>query len=104
MVVDVHVEPLLRADERREQADGTGARNQRALRRPGARSPADLFRVIPGLGDDARRLEEHAEVAERGIDLHREAGLDAKAIRGVAVTLLDPSFCIPAIRAHIPLA
>src|SRR2546429_8308116 len=60
--------------------------------------------MIPRLGDDARRLEQHAENAERRIDLHGELGRDAEALRTEAVALLDAMLGVEPVAAHVPLA
>src|SRR3984957_14413272 len=60
--------------------------------------------MIPGLGDDAGRLDQHAGVAERVIDLDQKVGLDAEKIRAVAVAFLDAALGVAAVAAHIPFA
>ena len=45
----------------------------------------DAVDLLPGLGHHAGRLEQHAQRAERGVDLHDEVGVDAVALRAVAV-------------------
>src|SRR5881628_1002703 len=59
--------------------------------------------MVPGLGNDAGRLDQDAERSER-IDLDREVRLDAEALRTVAVPLLDAALGIAAIAAHVPFA
>jgi hypothetical protein len=78
-VVDhVHVEAALHADHRRDEADRAGAGNQQRPRLPGARTLTDALGVIPRLGDDARRLQQHGSDAERDIDLDQESGSTRK--------------------------
>ena len=60
MIEHMNVEAALRADHRGEQADRPGAGDQQRFRLPCARAPADALGVIPGLGDDAGRLDQHA--------------------------------------------
>ncbi len=103
-VSDVDVVSLLGAEERGEQADGTGSGDQHGAGGPGGGSGADAFDVIPRLGHDAGRFGQHSEVSERRVDRHGEAGVDAVALRGVAVALLDASFGEAAVAAHVPLA
>ena len=61
VVEHMHVEAALHAHQRRQQPDRAGAGDQQRPRLPGARALADALDVIPRLGDDARRLEQHAE-------------------------------------------
>src|SRR6185312_5281268 len=53
-------------------------------------------------GDDAGRLHQHAEHAERGVELDQEIGLDAEEFRAVAVALLDATLGVLAVAAHVP--
>ena len=85
------------------QADRAGAGDQQRPRSPGARTLTDALGVIPSLGHDARRLQQHGSDAERGIDLDQEIGLDAKELGAVAVALLDAAFGVAAVAAHVPL-
>src|SRR5262249_45898087 len=71
---------------------------------PRARACADPLGVIPSLGDDARRLDQHAEGPERGVELDGEFGLDAKLLGAVTVALLDAALDVAAVAAHVPLA
>jgi len=59
--------------------------------------------VVPGLGDDGGRLEQHAEDAESGIHRHQVLGVNAVALGGVTVPGLDPPFGVLAVGAHIPV-
>src|SRR5262249_29769390 len=65
---------------------------------------SDPLSMVPRLGDDARRLEQNAEKAEPGIHLHGEVGLDAEALRAVAMPLLDATLGVTAVAAHVPFA
>ena len=85
-VEHVDVEPVLLADEGREQADRPGAGHEHGPRLP-ERPLADGSDLLPRLGDDRRRLEQHAEEAERRIDLHRVLRLDPPALGHEAVDL-----------------
>ena len=98
------LEPALHAHQRREQADRAGAGDQQPPRLPGVEPPADALDVIPGLGDDARRLQQHAELAERRIDLDRVTRLDAKPLGAEAVQALDAALGVAAVAAHVPFA
>ena len=60
--------------------------------------------MIPGLGDHAGRLEQHAGNAERRIDFDEEIRLDPEKLGTKAVPLLDAAFGVKAIAAHVPLA
>ena len=103
-VEHVHLELAFGAHQRRQQPDRAGARYQQAARPPRFRSGADPLDVIPCFGQDAGRLEEHAQKSERGIDPHRELRLDAKAIRTIAVAFLDTTLGVKAVAAHVPFA
>src|SRR5262249_16639723 len=100
----VHVEAPLHTHHRGEQADRSGAGDQPGLGPPGARTLADTLGVIPRLGDDARRLEQHAGDAERRIDLDEKIGLDAEIFGAVTVAFLDAALGVAAVAAHVPLA
>ena len=58
-VIDMHVEAALRAEQRGEQPDRAGAGDQHAARRRVV-EPPDAIDMVPGLGDDAGRLQQHA--------------------------------------------
>jgi hypothetical protein len=60
--------------------------------------------VIPRLGQDAGRLQQHAQDIQSGIDLDHEFRLDAKTLGAVAVPLLDAALGVAAIAAHVPFA
>src|SRR5262249_17567970 len=69
-----------------------------------ARTVADPFGVIPGLGDDAGRLNQNTVEPKRRIELDQKFRLNPEKFRAVAVALLDAAFGVTAIAAHIPLA
>ena len=104
MIEHVHVEPALRADQGGEKTDRAGAGDQKPLRREAARARADALGLIPGLGDDAGRLDQDAVHAERRIELDQKVRLDAEKIRAVAVALLDAALGVAAVAAHVPFA
>ena len=103
-VQHVHFEPALRTDERRQQSDRAGAGDQRHTRLPRRGTGADAHDLLPGLGDDARRLQQHAECVEPGINGDQEIRLDTKLLRAIAVALLDTAFGVLAVAAHVPFA
>ena len=104
VIEHVHVEAALRAHQGGKETDRAGAGDQQRLRLPGPRTLTDAFGVVPGLGDDARRLEQDAGHAERRIDLDKEIRLDAEKVRAEAVSLLDAALGVAAVAAHIPFA
>src|SRR5580704_5698350 len=63
-----------------------------------------MLGLIPGLGDDAGRLDQDTVHAERGVQFDQEFRLDAEKIRTITVALLDPTLGVAAVAAHIPLA
>src|SRR5262249_49192340 len=104
VIEHMHLEPALLAHEARQEADRTGAGHQHGARTPGARARADALGLVPRLGDDARRLDQHPEDAERRIDLDCEIGLDAELLGAEPVALLDAALDVAAVAAHVPLA
>src|ERR1700732_2747640 len=92
MVEDMDVEAALRAEQRGEKADRSGAGDQKRWRLPCPRPPADAFGVIPGLGDHTGRLDQDAGFAERAVDLDQKIGFDPEKIRAKAVAFLDAAF------------
>jgi hypothetical protein len=54
--------------------------------------------------DDARRLGQHAERPEPGVDLHGVARLERDDLRAVAVDLLDAPLAVAAVATHVELA
>jgi hypothetical protein len=103
-IEDVDVEPALHTDQCRQQSDRPRTRHERGTSRPRRRTPANPFRVVPCLCDDARRLEQNAQVAETCVDLDGERRFEAKAFRAVTVTLLDAALGVAPIAAHVPFA
>ncbi len=102
-VEHVHLEPLLASDHRRQQAHRPGPGDQHASRFPGAAARADGEGVVPGLGHHAGGLQQHAQQAQAGIDLHCEVGLERVALGAIAVDLLDAVLGVEAVSAHVPL-
>jgi len=103
-IENMDLETALRADQRRQQTDRTGARHQQPLWRKCARSPADIIDLIPGFDHDAGRLDQHARQTESSIDLDGEFRLDAKALSGVTMSLLDAALGVSPVAAHVPFA
>ncbi len=68
-----------------------------------AREPMRLD-VLPGLGHHGGGLHQHAELAQRGVDLDRVVGLDDPLLAAVAVQLLDAALGVLAVAAHVELA
>jgi hypothetical protein len=99
----VDVVSALDCQQRREQADRARAGHEHAVRVE-ARARPDALDLLPRLRHDARRLEQHADVREAGIDAHRELRLDAPALRAITVALLDPALGVAAVAAEVPLA
>src|ERR1700677_1767421 len=60
--------------------------------------------MIPGLGDDACRFEQHGGAAERWIDLDEKFRLDAEIVGAETVALFDAAFGVAAVAAHVPFA
>jgi hypothetical protein len=60
--------------------------------------------VLPGLGEHARRLEQHARGAEARIDLHQETRRGAPALGGEPVGLLDAALGVATVATHVPFA
>ena len=102
-IEDVHVQPALGADEGRQQPDRPRAGDEHGSRLP-VRALADQAHLLPRLGDDGGRLEEHAEQAERAVHLHRVLRLDAPPLGHEAVDLLDAALGVLAVAAHVPFA
>src|SRR6185503_14501260 len=101
-VEHVHLEPHLRADQRREQTDRPRAGDERDARFPRRRALANAAHMLPGLGNNAGRLHQHAEHAERWVELDQEVRFDAEILRAVAVTFLDAALGVLAVAAHVP--
>ena len=67
-VEDVHVESSLHAQQGGQQADRPRAGDQDAAwLEPGPLT--DLLDLVPGLGDDRRRLHEHAHLGQPVVEL-----------------------------------
>jgi hypothetical protein len=60
--------------------------------------------VRPRLRDDAGRFDQHPELAEPRVDLHREARIEAIALGREARETLDAAFRVAAVAAHVPFA
>src|SRR5665213_1015579 len=100
----MHFKPALRPKQRRQQSDRTGAGDQYDARLPRRAARADPLDLLPGLGDHAGRLQQHAMVLERRIDLDDEIRLDAELLATVTVALLDAALGVLAVAAHVPFA
>ena len=103
LVDDRHVHSSLPADERRKKPDRSGTGHHHRARLPSG-AMADAVHLLPGLFDNARRLEKHAAHPESRVDLHHVFRRDAVTLRAVAVVLLDPTFCVKAVPAEVPFA
>jgi hypothetical protein len=103
LVEDVHLEPALARKQCCKEPDRAGPRDEHARRPPhgAGGNPVD---VLPGLGDDARRLDKDAREAERTIDWNGEAGIDPEELGAEPVQSLDPVLGVLAVAAHVPLA
>src|SRR3546814_5450153 len=98
-VEHVDVQPARRADQGGEQADRPRAGHQEGPGLPGGRAVADPIGVVPGLGEDARRLEQHAQMTQGWVDADRKCGLDPEVFGAVAVELRDAAFGVAAVRS-----
>ena len=102
-VEDMDLESQLLADQRRQKTDRPGAGDEHGARLP--EGPlTDHAHLLPRLRDDGRGLEQHAEQAERWIDLHDVLGLDPPPLGHEPVDLLDAALGVLAVPAHVPLA
>ena len=101
-VEHVGVVAALNRQQGSEQPDGPGAGNEYPGGGPGGPA-ADLLDVVPGLGHDGGRFEQHAEGAEGGIHRDQVVGVDAVALGGVAVPGLDAPLGVLAVGAHVPV-
>jgi hypothetical protein len=105
IVIDqVYFEPALHTHQRGEEPDRADAGDQYRKWLPGSRPLADALGVIPRLGDDACRLQQHARNIERSIDLDQKFRFDSEKFRAEAVALLDAALGVAAVAAHIPFA
>src|SRR5918998_1192635 len=93
---EVDLRAALHAHQRGYQADGPGAGDQHPPRLPGG-AAADPLDVLPRLGQHAGRLQQHAEVLQRRVDLDGILRMDAEALRAEAVALLDPALGVEAV-------
>ena len=100
----VHLEPVLLADQRRQQADRPGAGHEHRLAaartragRPASTCSHALATTVVGSSSTPRMPSERR-------DLHRVLGLDAPALGHEAVDLLDAALGVLAVAAHVPLA
>src|SRR5215213_8187432 len=103
VIVDVDFVTALRTEERTKQADRPRDGDEQLSRRR-AFQPPHTVAVVPCLGDNAGRFKQHAENAERRIDLDGELGRDAEALGAEAIATLDTVFGIKAVAAHVPFA
>src|SRR5688572_26083979 len=92
---------MLLANQRRQQADWSGACHEHRMRLPQC-ALADREDLLPGLRDDGRGLHQHAEQAEGRVDLHRVLRLDSPALRHEAIDFLDAALGVLAVAAHVP--
>src|SRR5207237_1645372 len=88
---------------RAHEADRARAGDQYPARRP-ARATADALDVLPGLGEHARRLEQHRRHTQRRAHVDEKFRRAAKALDREAVRLLDAALGVLPVAAHIPLA
>ena len=68
------------------------------------RPPANCDDVLPSLRNHSGRLKQYAKKAEGTVYLYRILRLNAPTFGHVSIDLLDASFRILAVPAHIPLA
>jgi hypothetical protein len=102
-IEDVHLQTTLNTQHRREESDRARAGDDDATRFP-VGALTDPLDVFPRLGYDAGRLEQHADLGKRGVDLHGKAVVDAVALGGIAVAGVDPALGVSPVAAHVPLA
>ena len=103
-VEHMHIEIALPAHQCGQQADRTRAGDEQSAGRPRLRTAAHPFDMVPGLGDDAGGLHQHAGEAEIAIDRDCEIGFDPKPFGAEAVPLLDAALGKAAVAAHVPFA
>ena len=102
-VEDVHLVAALAAEQGGEHADRARPGDERYPAGPRFRGgaqdqPVDL---LPGLGHDAARLGEHAQVAELIRESDREPRADPPAGGAVPVQALDPALGVAAVHAEV---
>ena len=99
-VQHVRLEPALDGEQRGQQADRAGAGDHGAAR-PRAQAAEHGVDLVPGLGDDARRLEQHADAVERRVESHDVLGFDPPALGAEPVERLDAALGVAAVAAHV---
>ena len=104
VIEHVHVEIALLSHQRRQKPDGPGPGDEQRPRLPRARAVADALGMVPGLGEDAGGLQQHAEDAQCRVELDREVRLDTEAFGAVAVPLLDTALGVAPVATHVPLS
>jgi hypothetical protein len=84
---------------------GPGAGDEHGARLP-ERSLTDHAHLLPRLRDDSGGLEQHAEHAERWVDLHHVLRLDTPPLGHEPVDLLDAALGVLPLRhmSHSPTA
>src|SRR5262249_56030221 len=102
VIENVHVEIALLSHQRRQKPDRPGAGDQQRPRLPRTRAVADALGMVPGLGEDAGGLQQHAEDPQCPIDLDRELRLDAEAFGALALPLPHSALGLAALAAHVP--
>ena len=60
--------------------------------------------MVPRLGDDACRFEQHGGSAQRRIDLDEKFRLDAEMVGPETVSLFDAPLGVAPVTAHVPFA
>ena len=101
-VYNVRLEATLTGEQRSEKTDGTGSGDQRHPGlEPGA--GADPHRMLPRLRHHGGGLQQHPKIAQRWIQTHREAWVDAKSLTSIAVVTQNPPLNETAGLAHVPL-
>ncbi len=103
VVQHVHVQAVLRADQRREQADGSGAGDENVAWFPEGPLP-NCLHLLSSLGDHRSGLEQHAENTERAVHLHGVLRLHPPLFGHEAVYLFNAALGVLATAAHVPFA
>lgn len=60
--------------------------------------------MVPRLGDDACRFEQHGGSAQRRIDLDEKFRFDAETVGPKTVSLFDAPLGVTPVTAHVPFA
>ena len=102
-VEDMDVQPALLADKRREKTDRARAGHEHGLRLPEG-PVADRDDLLPRLGDDGRRLEQHAQESERRSTFMAYSGSIRQRSDMKPSICLDAALGVLAVPAHVPLA